>query len=175
MLLKRPFNVDDEGDKDRVMVHQPWSFNKSLSVLQEFDKNLSPEKVNYEWCPLWVHIHDLPLALMNEHLGIVIGESLGEVEEVEFGDNSTSEGSTFWRCTVKTGVPGVAEEQDHSFYNGQRVMRLGRRDEMASNFGDHEEDVGNKGVTETQLVTNVNHADKRSHVMSLKLRKNHVF
>ena len=32
------FQFNDEAEKDRVLVNQSWSFNKSLIVMKEFDK-----------------------------------------------------------------------------------------------------------------------------------------
>ena len=55
------FQFEDEVEKDRVIEQQPWSFNKSLIVLKEFDGFSSPYSINMEWCLFWVQIHGLPL------------------------------------------------------------------------------------------------------------------
>ena len=66
------------------------SFIKSLHVLKHFDGISVPESVKTEWCPFWVQIHGLPLRLMNEKVGLVLEESIGDVEEVETcGDHTT--------------------------------------------------------------------------------------
>ncbi|XVF09700.1 hypothetical protein REPUB_Repub07fG0117900 [Reevesia pubescens] len=49
-----------------------------------------PGDIVPSWYPFWIQIHDLPLGLMNARVGMVIGESLGDVEEVEFDTNSTA-------------------------------------------------------------------------------------
>ncbi|XVF84584.1 hypothetical protein PTKIN_Ptkin17bG0048800 [Pterospermum kingtungense] len=77
------FQFEDAIEKDRVLLGQPWTFNKSLLVLNDFDSSMFPEKVNMDWCPFWVQVHGLPLDLMNEKFGIVIGETIGEIMEVE--------------------------------------------------------------------------------------------
>ena len=66
------------------------SFIKSLHVLKDFDGISVPESVKMEWCPFWLQIHGLPLRLMNEKVGLVLEESIGDVEEVETcGDQTT--------------------------------------------------------------------------------------
>ena len=70
-------------EKDRVFQKQPWSFNKSLLVLNEFDGHTHLDIVNMDWCTFNVQIHVLPLDMMNEKIGVVLGESISEVEEVE--------------------------------------------------------------------------------------------
>ena len=47
----------------------------------------SPDEVNMDWCPFWIQIHELPLGLMTEKIGIVIGESIREVLEVDFTED----------------------------------------------------------------------------------------
>lgn len=66
---------------------QPWSFIKTLMVLDELDKTKAIEQIKLEECLFWVHIQGLPLGMMTEKIGIVIGETLGEVLEVETQDN----------------------------------------------------------------------------------------
>ena len=95
------FQFEDGVEKDRVLQKQPWSFNKSLMVLKEMDGLLQPKEVNMEWCPFRVQIHGLPLGLMNEKIGIVISEALGDVEEME-----TTEDQVAWgkHLTVKVNI-----------------------------------------------------------------------
>ncbi|XVE89051.1 hypothetical protein DITRI_Ditri19aG0118900 [Diplodiscus trichospermus] len=40
------FFIEDEFEKDRVLLKQPWMFNKSLLVLQEYDGLQAPEEVD---------------------------------------------------------------------------------------------------------------------------------
>ena len=77
------FQFEDVVEKDRVLIRQPWSFNKSSIVLKDFNGMSSLEDVNMDRCQLWVQIHGLPLGLMNEKIGIVLGEAIGEVIEVD--------------------------------------------------------------------------------------------
>ena len=40
-----------------------------------------------DWCQFWVQIHGLPLGMMNEKIGIVLGEAFGEVLEVDSSED----------------------------------------------------------------------------------------
>ena len=39
-----------------------------------------------DWCPFRVQIHGLPLGVMNEKIGVLFGDALRDVEEVETDD-----------------------------------------------------------------------------------------
>ncbi|XVF50556.1 hypothetical protein PTKIN_Ptkin04bG0110900 [Pterospermum kingtungense] len=88
MVINKPYCIEDAIEKDRVLVKQSWAFNKSLIVLQEYDGLRPVEEVQLDYFPFWVQIHGLPIGLISEKIAIVIGESLGDVEEVDVkGDN----------------------------------------------------------------------------------------
>ncbi|XWS59046.1 hypothetical protein CRYUN_Cryun08bG0087600 [Craigia yunnanensis] len=44
---------------------------------------MKPDEVNLTWCPFWVQIHRLPLGLMTGKIGTVLGELIGDVEEID--------------------------------------------------------------------------------------------
>ena len=77
------FHFEDIMYKKRVLMRKPLSFNKSLLILASFDGQSKPEEVNLQWCTFWIQIHGLPLGLMIENIGAVLGESMGDVEEVD--------------------------------------------------------------------------------------------
>ncbi|XVF47222.1 hypothetical protein PTKIN_Ptkin03bG0092200 [Pterospermum kingtungense] len=58
------FQFEDDLEKDRVLMKQPWAFNKSLLLLQEFDGMCFPKDVEMYWCPFWMQVHGLPIGLM---------------------------------------------------------------------------------------------------------------
>ncbi|XVF51215.1 hypothetical protein PTKIN_Ptkin04bG0166900 [Pterospermum kingtungense] len=127
------FHFEDEGEKDKVLVHQPWPFNKSLLILQEVNGTLSPENIKFDWCPFWIHVHGLPLAMMSERIGIVIGESIGEVEEVELGDN-ISIGSGQFRLRVYININKPLKRQKILAVEGGEKVRVRFRYERLPDF-----------------------------------------
>ncbi|XVF75565.1 hypothetical protein PTKIN_Ptkin13bG0197000 [Pterospermum kingtungense] len=86
------FQFEDESERGMVLVKQLWAFNKSLLVLNEFDGVQSIGEVDLNWYPFWVQIYGLPISLMTERIGIVLGEYVGAVEEVNLGENATTRG-----------------------------------------------------------------------------------
>ena len=66
-----------------VLNNQPWTFNKDSLVLDFLDDKLTPDPTTLKWCLFWVQCHGLPLCMMIGKVGIVLGESLGEIDAVE--------------------------------------------------------------------------------------------
>ncbi|OMO50310.1 hypothetical protein CCACVL1_30518 [Corchorus capsularis] len=77
------FQFEDAVERDWVLVNQPWSFNRSLLVLREFDGLQTPEEVNFEICPVWMRVFKLPILMMTDKVGVAIGSVIGDVLEVD--------------------------------------------------------------------------------------------
>ncbi|OMO59975.1 hypothetical protein CCACVL1_24498 [Corchorus capsularis] len=77
------FQFEDELERDRVLVNQPWCFNRVLMVFREYDPDLAPETLSFDLFPFWVRIFKLPLSMMTEKIGVVLGETMGTVLDVD--------------------------------------------------------------------------------------------
>ena len=52
-------------------------------MMKEFNGKNTVDLIELSWCPFWVQIHGLPLGLMTAKIGTILGESIGDVEEVD--------------------------------------------------------------------------------------------
>ena len=77
------FHFEDVGEKKVVLLRQPWSFNKSLLVLENYDDHTNLKEINFNWCPFRVQVYGLLLGMMTKKIGLMLGESIGDVEEVD--------------------------------------------------------------------------------------------
>ena len=76
----------DWKDKKKVLDMSPWSFEKQLVIIQEFEGELTPKKMGLKWSPFWIQIFNLPLMSRTKETGWAIGSSLGDVMEVDVPD-----------------------------------------------------------------------------------------
>ncbi|KAL0430867.1 UNVERIFIED_CONTAM: hypothetical protein Sradi_0712700 [Sesamum radiatum] len=51
-------------------------------------------RVDLDWCDFFVHVHDLPLSMMNLGVATVIGNKLGKFRDVEMDELGCSWGAT---------------------------------------------------------------------------------
>ena len=56
-------------DKERVMEGRPWTFDRQIIVLNEFDGRTPPSKMEFTHSPIWVQVHNMPLLCMNKSVG----------------------------------------------------------------------------------------------------------
>ena len=84
----------DGKDKQKVLEMWPWSFEKQLIVLKEFEEELVPRDIVMKHCPFWVQIFNLPLKSRTKESGRAIGSTLREVLDID-----VSESGVHWgRC-----------------------------------------------------------------------------
>ena len=93
----------DTKDKQRVLNMCPWSFEKQLVILQEFEGELVPKDIVMKWSPFWVQIFNLPLKSRTKETGWTIGAKLGEVMEVDVPDSGVQWGKCL-RVRVRIDV-----------------------------------------------------------------------
>jgi hypothetical protein len=77
------FEFSGNEDKRRVLEGRPWSFDRFVLVLNEFDGKTPPSQMQFRHSPIWVQIHDMPLLCMTKVVGEKIGASLGVLEDVD--------------------------------------------------------------------------------------------
>lgn len=70
-------------DKIRVLEGRPWVFEGNLFMIEDFDGHSSPSEFTFEKASFWVRMLNLPLACMGREVGIKLGGSLRQVEEVD--------------------------------------------------------------------------------------------
>jgi hypothetical protein len=88
------FEFSGEADKRRVLKGRPWSFDHYALVLNDFNGMKGLSQMNFKTTPIWVQVHDMLLLCMNRGVGIKIGASLGEVEDIDVA----GDGAGWGRC-----------------------------------------------------------------------------
>nr|POE68486.1 hypothetical protein CFP56_74381 [Quercus suber] len=82
----------DGKDKQKVLEMCPWSFEKQLIVMKEFEGELVPRDIEMKHSPFWVQIFNLPLKSRTKETGWTIGSKLGEVLDVEVSNSGVQWG-----------------------------------------------------------------------------------
>jgi hypothetical protein len=86
------FEFIKEGDKERVTEGRPWSFDRQILVLYEFDGHCPPSKMEFTKLQFWIQVHDFPLLCMNRVVEKKIGDSLSVLEDVDVAGNGVGWG-----------------------------------------------------------------------------------
>jgi hypothetical protein len=87
------FEFSDLADKRRIMEGRPWTFDRQILVLNEFDGSIPPSQFEFNYSPFWIQVHDMPLICMNKSIGTKIGNSLGELIDVDVAGDGRGWGS----------------------------------------------------------------------------------
>ncbi|KAF5471950.1 hypothetical protein F2P56_008707, partial [Juglans regia] len=70
-------------DIERVLNGRPWSFDKYLICIQEFDSNTPPNEIKFTQEPFRIQMHGMPLAAMTIEGGESIGATVDDVINVD--------------------------------------------------------------------------------------------
>ena len=91
-------------DYDRVLMGRPWSFDKFLLVIQEYDSETRPSEVSFDQSPFWIHIMDLPRACMTAKLGQKIGDTIGKCLKVDADERGLAKGMSNIKKPLRRGI-----------------------------------------------------------------------
>jgi hypothetical protein len=88
------FIVDCENwwDKDRILEGRPWTFDGDLFSLVDYDGLTQMEELEFEKAAFWLRMYRLPLACMGREVGVQVGSTVGEVEDVYVLDDGVGWG-----------------------------------------------------------------------------------
>ena len=71
------FKFEDKYDLDRVIEHEPWTYDKHLVVFERVVENVPVSTLEFKYTTFWIQIHDLLIHYLNPVTRDTIGNSLG--------------------------------------------------------------------------------------------------
>ncbi len=89
---KLVFVFEDEADRERVMLGEPWVYDKYLVILQRIEEDEAIEEVAFAETSFWVQLHGIPVRRMNPEVATILGSSLGKIAHVTEGDKAAGGG-----------------------------------------------------------------------------------
>ena len=66
-----------EEDITEVLDRSPRSFDKRLILMKQFNGDLSPGNVSFQYSPFWIQVFNIPIKSMNSVVGTRIANEIG--------------------------------------------------------------------------------------------------
>ncbi|KAL5801162.1 hypothetical protein ACOSQ3_032794 [Xanthoceras sorbifolium] len=97
------FRFKCEWDRKRILEGGPWCFDKHLLVLREAHGIGKVSDIDFQFSPMWIQLHNIPLVCMSKDMGRSLGEMVGTVVDVDPGSSGDCLGK-FLRVKVRVDV-----------------------------------------------------------------------
>ncbi|KAL5814352.1 hypothetical protein ACOSQ4_024993 [Xanthoceras sorbifolium] len=81
------FRFSCAGDRKRILEGGPWCFDKFLLVLCAAKGIGKVTDSDFHQTPMWIQLHNLPIACMSREVGLFLGGKIGSVLEVDHGSS----------------------------------------------------------------------------------------
>ena len=92
------FTFDDKNDVDRILMSEPWSFDKHLVAMERYEKETPLHELKFEKTSLWVQIHGIPLRYMTVAVVEKICEVISDVLHLK--DPKDADGGSVLRLKI---------------------------------------------------------------------------
>ena len=96
------FSFDNIGDVQKILKSEPWSFDKHLMVLTQYEKDTSLNPLDLTQVPFWVQVYDIPVRFKNREVAEKICEPMGAI--IHPPDAPDSDGGSFIRVRVLVDI-----------------------------------------------------------------------
>ena len=96
------FSFDNIGDVQKILKLEPWSFDKHLMVLTQYEKDTSLNPLDLTQVPFWVQVYDIPVRFRNREVAEQICEPIGAI--IHPPDAHDSDGGSFIRVRVLVDI-----------------------------------------------------------------------
>lgn len=97
------FSFLEPGGKKRAISDGPWEFGGDLLVVADLDTSKKLDELEFNFIPVWIRVLDLPIGLMNVDTGEAIGDSVGQILEVESDQDGSAIG-LYLRIKVRLDI-----------------------------------------------------------------------
>ncbi|CAJ2661731.1 unnamed protein product [Trifolium pratense] len=97
------FHFAHPYDMEAVLNGGPWIFDYNMLLLEQVQLGMQVDHIPLFHAVMWVQIHDLPMGLMKEKVGIGLANYIGSFVEYD-KNNNTSFWRQFMRVRVKIDV-----------------------------------------------------------------------
>ena len=92
------FAFEIEVDVEKVLLGEPWSFDRHLAVFQRYDGKVPMKELDFGFSKFWVQLHHLPFNLLTLEVAMDIAQTLGTV--VLYEDTSKMMGGNFMQVRM---------------------------------------------------------------------------
>ena len=96
------FVFQSKEDIQKVLLGEPWSFDRHIVVFQRFNPSIPVEALKFDRVCFWIQIHNLPYSHLTREVALSVWESLGSV--IMQRDESDWRGGNFLRVRVAIDV-----------------------------------------------------------------------
>ncbi|KAL5850007.1 hypothetical protein ACOSQ4_008020 [Xanthoceras sorbifolium] len=97
------FHFQNNSDRKRVLMGGPWNFDNALLVLEIPSGYGDFSEMSFQWSDFWIQIHNAPLICMTKNIGLMLGERIGKVKDIDVGASGDCFGK-FLRVKVSIDV-----------------------------------------------------------------------
>ena len=96
------FDFEFEVDAVKVLIEEPWTFDKQMVVLERYDGSTPILNLQFKSISFWVQIHDLPFSYLSKEVALSIRESIGAMTVPN--DSSEMRGGNFMGVRVAVDI-----------------------------------------------------------------------